>query len=102
MENKLKQGEALFSEGKIEEAEKCFLDLLDKNPENSEILNNVGVIHYTRGDLEEAEAFFFKASSNSRHDSVDWVFCVWRFTVLGRNGLGRRVQTRDQSQTIYT
>jgi Flp pilus assembly protein TadD len=47
----LREGEALFSEGKIEEAERCFLDLLDNNPANPEILNNVGVIQYTRGNL---------------------------------------------------
>lgn len=46
MENKLKRSEALFAEGKIEEAEKCFLSLLEENPENEEVLNNIGVIHH--------------------------------------------------------
>lgn len=61
MENKLKQGEALFAEGKIEEAEKCFLDLLDQNSEDAEALNNLGVIHHTRGNVQEAEGYFLKA-----------------------------------------
>ena len=61
MENKLKQREALFAEGKIEEAEKCFLDLLDDDPTNAEILNNLGVIHHTRGNVQEAEGYFLKA-----------------------------------------
>ena len=61
IESQIRKGEALFSEGKLEEAERCFLNLLDNNPADSEILNNVGVIHYTRGNLEEAETFFFRA-----------------------------------------
>ncbi|MFH1077316.1 MAG: tetratricopeptide repeat protein, partial [Pseudomonadota bacterium] len=61
MEDKLKQGEALFAEGKIEEAEKCFSDFLDQNPEDAEALNNLGAIYYTRGNVKEAEGYFFKA-----------------------------------------
>ncbi|NVM21089.1 MAG: glycosyltransferase [Desulfobacterales bacterium] len=61
MEDKLKQGETLFSQGKIEEAEECFLGVLEKDSEDAEALNNLGVIHYTRGDLQRAEDFFLKA-----------------------------------------
>ena len=61
LENEILEGETLFSEGKIEEAEKCFLRLLEKYRENAEILNNVGVIQFSRGNFEEAEAFFLKA-----------------------------------------
>ena len=39
MENIIKESEALFAEGKIEEAEKCFLSLLNNDPTNAEILN---------------------------------------------------------------
>lgn len=61
MQDKLKQGEVLFAEGKIEEAEKCFLDFLDQNPKDAEVLNNLGVIHHTRGNIQEAEGYFLKA-----------------------------------------
>jgi len=61
MEDKLKQGEALFAEGKIEEAEKCFLSLLEKNSEDVEALNNLGVLHYARGNIEEVENYLLKA-----------------------------------------
>ena len=61
MEDKLKQGEVPFAEGKIEEAEKCFLNFLDQNPEDAEALNNLGVIHHTRGNVQEAEGYFLKA-----------------------------------------
>lgn len=70
MEDKLKQGEALFAEGKIEEAERCFLNLLDQNPEDAEALNNLGVIYYTRGNVQEAEGYFLKAVE-AKEDYLD-------------------------------
>ena len=70
MEDKLKQGEALFAEGKIEEAEKCFLNLLEENPEDAEVLNNLGVIHHTRGNVQEAEGYFLKAIE-AKEDYLD-------------------------------
>ena len=51
MQNKLKQGEALFAEGKIEETERCFSSLLEKNSEDEELLNNLGVIHHFSFDF---------------------------------------------------
>ncbi|NVL89468.1 MAG: tetratricopeptide repeat protein [Desulfobacterales bacterium] len=61
MEDKLKQGETLFAEGKVEEAEKCFLGLLEENPENEEAYNNLGVIALQRQNIEQAFAYFTKA-----------------------------------------
>jgi len=61
MENPIKQGEALFAEGKIEEAEKCFLDLLENDPMNAETLNNLGVIQHAKGNVKGAEDLFLKA-----------------------------------------
>ena len=60
MEDKLKQGEALFAEGKVEEAEKCFLNFLEKNSEDVEALNNLGVTHHFRGNFKEAEDYLLK------------------------------------------
>jgi tetratricopeptide (TPR) repeat protein len=54
MQNKLKQGEALFAEGKVEEAEKCFLEILNEYPENKEAYNNLGVIAFQKQDTEQA------------------------------------------------
>lgn len=66
MEDKIKQGEALFSEGKFEEAEKCFLDLLNSDPKNAEILNNLGVICYSRNNMAAAEKYFLEAIENKK------------------------------------
>ncbi len=61
MEARLKQGEALFAEGKIEEAEKYFSRLLENDPTNTEILNNLGVIFHRQANSEKAEGYFLKA-----------------------------------------
>ncbi|MFH1673056.1 MAG: tetratricopeptide repeat protein [Pseudomonadota bacterium] len=63
IDDKIKEGEILFSEGKIKEAEKTFWDLLENAPTNIEILNNLGVIRHVQGRLDEAEEFFLKALS---------------------------------------
>jgi tetratricopeptide (TPR) repeat protein len=60
MQNKLKEGEALFAEGKIEEAEKCFLEILDEDRKNKEAYNNLGVIAFQRQDIEQALEYFTK------------------------------------------
>ena len=60
MQNKLKQGEALFAEGKVEEAEKSFLKILNEDPKNKEAYNNLGVISFQRQDFEQALEYFTK------------------------------------------
>jgi tetratricopeptide (TPR) repeat protein len=61
IEMQLKKGEALFSEGKIDEAEALFLSLLENEPDNSHILNNIGVIYHLKGSLNLAEDYLLKA-----------------------------------------
>jgi glycosyltransferase involved in cell wall biosynthesis len=61
MEKTLWQGEKLFVEGRIEEAEQIFLTLLDQDPVNPQILNNLGVIHCTNKAFDQAETCFIKA-----------------------------------------
>ena len=61
MEKTLLQGEKLFIEGKIEEAEQIFLTLLDQDPVNPQILNNLGVIHCANEAFDQAETCFIKA-----------------------------------------
>lgn len=70
MDDHVKQGEKLFSEGEVEKSEKIFLNLLEKNPEDVESFNNLGVIHYSRGNLRKAEDFFIKAIS-IKNDYLD-------------------------------
>ncbi len=61
MDNTLSIGETLFADGKIEEAEKCFLSLVENNPECKEAYNNLGVIAFQTNDKERAIDYFTRA-----------------------------------------
>ena len=54
MRDKLKQGEALFAEGRIEEAKECFTAILQTHPQSTEAYNNLGVIAFQNNEAEEA------------------------------------------------
>ena len=57
----LKNGESLFLEGKIEESQEYFLDLLKKYPSNPNIINNIGAIYHAKGELNSAKECFLKS-----------------------------------------
>ncbi len=61
MDNTLSNGEALFADGKIEEAEKCFLSLVENDSEYKEAYNNLGVIAFQNDDKEKAIDYFTRA-----------------------------------------
>ena len=61
MKTKIEQGETLFLEGKIDEAETVFQELLEQNPEDADIPNNLGIIYEGRGEMEGALAYYNKA-----------------------------------------
>lgn len=63
LQEKIQRGETLFEEGKISQAETLFLDDLDEDLENAEILNNLGVIHYYKGEIPKAQEYFLKVLS---------------------------------------
>jgi glycosyltransferase involved in cell wall biosynthesis len=70
MEEQMVNGESLFNSGKIEESKNYFLTLLEKFPDNAEILNNIGVIFHEQGNIDEAEHYFLRAQV-SQADYVD-------------------------------
>jgi len=61
MEKLLEKGEILFSQGKIEEAQECFLEALKESPHSPELLNNIGVTYHAKGDIQHAIEYFLKA-----------------------------------------
>jgi tetratricopeptide (TPR) repeat protein len=56
----LSKGEALFNEGKIEEAIQCFEEILKGDPNNTDAYNNLGVISFSLGNAQSAETFLLK------------------------------------------
>ncbi len=61
MNNKLKEGETLFADGKIDEAEKCFLSLVESDSGCKEAYNNLGVIAFQKDDKEKAIDYFTRS-----------------------------------------
>lgn len=61
MEDIITKGEALFNDGQIAAAEKCFLSILGDDPGNKAALNNLGVIAYNDCRNEDAIDFFSRA-----------------------------------------
>ncbi|MHC4269182.1 MAG: tetratricopeptide repeat protein [Planctomycetota bacterium] len=59
--NKLNEGETLYTEGKIEEAEKCFLSIVENYPDNKEAYNNLGVLAFQKDDKEKAIDYFTRS-----------------------------------------
>ena len=57
----IKEGEALFAQGKFEEAEQCFLEIVDRDSKNTEAYNNLGVIALERQNFEQAVSYFVRS-----------------------------------------
>ena len=53
----------LHSQGKLDEAEKIYREILDKEPENAQVYNLLGLIKLTKKELDIAEKFILKALS---------------------------------------
>jgi len=66
VQEKIKRGEALFNEEKIDQAETLFLEFLDESPKNAEILNNLGVIEHFKGNMSKAKEYFLKALAREK------------------------------------
>ena len=61
MNNKLNEGETLFADGKIDEAEKCFLSLVENDSDCKEAYNNLGVIAFQKDDKVKAIDYFTRS-----------------------------------------
>jgi Tfp pilus assembly protein PilF len=56
--NKLEEGEFLYAEGRLEEAESCFLSVIEEGSKNKVAYNNMGVIAFRMNDIEKAVDYF--------------------------------------------
>lgn len=61
-------GETLLSQGKTDEAVRCFEHVLMENPYNPRALRNLGLISYEQNDLGAAKEYLIKAVGLDRHD----------------------------------
>ncbi len=63
----LRQGEMLFASGNMEDAEKCFKDILDLQLRHTDALNNIGVIAFMRSDFKIAMDYFRRVLEIDKH-----------------------------------
>ena len=57
-------------QGNLYEAEECFKSALETDPNNSEILNDLGVVYFKKGDLKKAE-YYFSMALKKNHLNLD-------------------------------
>lgn len=61
MNDKLKLGETLYAEGRVDEARQAFLDSLTEDPDNEATFNNLGVIAVGALKRQEGMDYFMKS-----------------------------------------
>ena len=66
-DDQLKKGEEQFEAGNVQEAIKCFENILATDPNNADALNNLGVISFMLGNAESAEIFLLKTLENQNN-----------------------------------
>jgi tetratricopeptide (TPR) repeat protein len=59
----LDEGESAFGEGRLDEAERCFRAVLALDARSVRALNDLGVLHFQRGEADAAAARFSEALS---------------------------------------
>lgn len=65
-----KKAERLIEAGDLPSAAKILVDIVDKDPENWQAFNNMGIISWRKGAIEEAYTTFIHAC-NLKPDYVD-------------------------------
>ena len=93
MENIIRHGEELFADGKIEEAENCFLAILNQDSENKEAYNNLGVIAYQNKDFELALERFQKSLEQDP---------LYKDAVINLTSLLRELNQLDIAASVLT
>ena len=63
-----KRGTTLLDEGRPAEAETCFREALSLNPEDADVLNNLGNAVWQQGRSSEAMAYFMRAYQFKQND----------------------------------
>ncbi len=56
-------GESLYAQGKLDEAQEQFQNRLAEEPENADLLNNLGVISFKKKQFAQAATYFSKGLS---------------------------------------
>ena len=99
-------GEALFNDGKIEDAIDCFEKIIQEDPNNITALNNLAVISYDMKDLSSAEILLKKTLAidpnhlNAMLNLAD-IYMVKRDADNAALYLKRAVETAPKDPTVW-
>lgn len=85
----LKEGNAHLREGRHDEAESAFRDVLEIEPENASAFNNLGMIAVAKGDFSTAIENFYRATQIN-NDNANYFLNLG--TALIESGKGREAK----------
>jgi hypothetical protein len=87
----LEAGDSLYRQGKFDEAEAVYLNVLKLTPGNAATLEKLGLISLWRNDTEEAESYFIDALSHT-----PWYRNFWPLNTNLKYHLGMTYLRQDR------
>lgn len=79
------QGLANYYLGKVEFAKNSFELALNYSPTQSQALGNIGIVYFSRGDLEQSLKYQFISSERRPDHYLPYQIIGWICRILGRN-----------------
>ena len=77
-------GTACYDAGLYREAEKYYLKAEEADPDNSILMNHIGVLYFVSGRIEDAEKYFEKAVEYNEENIDAWFNLADTCEVLGK------------------
>jgi len=90
-ETQLEAGDALYQDGRFDQAEAAYLGALELQPQNPTVLEKLGLVALWRNDAEEAENYFEEALSNT-----PWYRNFWPLNTNLKYRLGMTYLRQDR------
>ena len=82
-------GTACYDSGLYKEAEKYYLKAEKADPDNSILMNHIGVLYFVAGRIKEAEKYFEKAVKYNEENMDAWFNLADTCEVLGKTERSR-------------
>ena len=97
MQELFARAEDLFNQGKLEQAQACFLDIVKKDKDNKEAFNNLGVIAFKLDNYEDALkhlscALEIDPEYGDAHDNL----------IIIQNAIDQRAAAKSQKDKMQT
>lgn len=83
IDNDIKLGETLMLKGSLDQAQHLFLEVLNKSPNNSKALSNIGMIMLTKNEYKKAENYYIRSLSNDKLNQDTIKKLIYIYTKTG-------------------